>query len=238
MRLPIAILAGGLATRLRPLTERVPKALLDVCGKPFIERQLELLKSRGVERVVLCLGFLGEMVRDRVGDGGRWGLAIDYSFDGDKLLGTGGSLRRALPLLGDAFMVMYGDSYLDCDYAAVEQAFLASGRIGLMTVLENDNRWDRSNILYRQDRILSYDKRNPTDEMRHIDYGLGALSAKAFDRYVADDGPIDLALIYQGLLASGELAGFEVTKRFYEIGSHEGLEETRRFFADNKERST
>src|SRR5579872_5855079 len=136
--LPVAILAGGLATRLRPLTDKIPKALVDVNGEPFIAHQLRLLASRGIPRVVLCLGYRGEMVRDFVGDGWEFGLQVNYSFDGPELRGTAGAIHQALPLLGDSFFVLYGDSYLPCDYAAVEQAFLTSGKTALMTVFCNE----------------------------------------------------------------------------------------------------
>jgi NDP-sugar pyrophosphorylase family protein len=225
--LPVAILAGGLATRLRPITTTVPKALVEVAGRPFAEHQLALLRRAGVERVVLCVGFLGEQVEAALGDGRRLGLRLAYAHDGGTLLGTGGALRQALPLLGDAFLVLYGDSYLECDYAAVSRAFLESGKLGLMTVFRNDGRWDSSNVEYRDGRILRYDKRDRTPAMTHIDWGLGALHAGALAGH-PEGQPLDLATVYQGLLARDELAAYEVDRRFYEIGSPEGLEETRR----------
>jgi NDP-sugar pyrophosphorylase family protein len=233
MNLPVAILAGGKATRLRPLTEHIPKALVDVAGKPFVEHQLDLLKRHGFNRVVFCLGYLGEQVISALGDGGRWGMDLNYVFDGETLLGTGGALRRALPLLGEKFMVLYGDTYLDCDYAAVGAAFVASGKLGLMTVFRNANRWDRSNLLFVDGRIVRYDKQHPGPEMQHIDYGLGALQSKVFDVYSAG-AVIDLAGIYQDLLAKDELAGFEVSQRFYEIGTPAGLDETRGYLSLTK----
>lgn len=235
MNLPVAVLAGGLATRLRPLTERIPKALVEVAGKPFVEHQLDLLRRHGVNRVVLCVGYLGEMVEAAVGDGSRWGIDVRYAFDGGTLLGTGGALRKALPLLGDKFLVLYGDSYLDCDYRAVEAAFIASGKLGLMTVFRNAGQWDRSNVVFTDGRIVRYDKRAHTPDMAYIDYGLGALQAKAFDPYPMETA-VDLATIYQSLLARNELAGFEVAQRFYEVGSPAGLEETQRYLRA-KERS-
>ena len=229
MSLTVAILAGGVATRLRPLTKRIPKALVDIAGKPFVEHQLELLRRHGLNRVVLCVGYLGKMVEAALGDGSRWDMDIKYVFDGKILLGTGGALRKALPLLGENFLVVYGDSYLDCDYAAVEKSFVASGKLGLMTVFRNADQWDRSNILFTKGRIVRYDKQHSTPDMQYIDYGLGALQSKVFDAYPPDT-VIDLAAIYQDLLARDELAGFEVTQRFYEIGSPVGLDETRRYF--------
>jgi len=230
MSLPVAILAGGLATRMRPLTEQIPKVLLEVAGKPFALHQLELLRQHGFRRVVFCVGYLGEQIEETLGDGSRWDMELQYVFDGPKLLGTGGALRQAVSALGDTFLVLYGDSYLECNYRAVERTFLNSSRLGLMTVLHNNNQWDRSNVLFTDGRILEYDKRQHTSQMKHIDYGLGALQASVFDAYPADE-PIDLATIYQDLLAQDQLAGFEVTRRFYEIGSRSGLEETHQYLS-------
>jgi dTDP-glucose pyrophosphorylase len=231
--MPVAILAGGLATRLRPLTERIPKALLEVAGKPFAVHQLELLRRHGLTQVVFCVGYLGEQVQAALGDGRRWGMNLQYVFDGPALLGTGGALRRALPLLDEAFLVLYGDAYLECDYGAVERTFRASSKLGLMTVFYNANRWDRSNVLFAEGQILCYDKRHPTPDMQHIDYGLGAFRAQVFDSY-PEGQPLDLATIYQDLVAQGQLAGFQVTQRFYEIGSPAGLEETQRYLSQKR----
>jgi len=228
--LPVAILAGGLATRLRPVTEKVPKSLLDVNGEPFIAHQLRLLKVNGVSRVVLCVGFLGEMVRDVVKDGHAFGLEVNYSFDGPSLLGTAGALKRALPLLGRTFLTLYGDSYLLCDYARVAKVFEASGMQALMTVFRNEGQWDTSNVEFTDGRILAYNKKKRTPRMKYIDYGLGAFTAKTFER-VPSDQAFDLADLYQAELADGELAGMEISQRFYEIGSPEGLEETAQFIA-------
>jgi MurNAc alpha-1-phosphate uridylyltransferase len=225
--LPVAILAGGLATRLQPLTAQIPKILLDVAGRPFAEHQIELLKRNGISTVVFCLGHLQEQVVSALGDGSRWRMTFRYVSDGAKLAGTGGALRRALPLLGPAFFVMYGDSYLDCDFNAIEERFRASRQAGLMTVYRNDDRWDRSNVDYHDGHIVRYDKTARNDSMRYIDYGLGVLTPEAFAPWVSDEAPLDLAAVYQRLIASGGLAGYEVLHRFYEIGSIEGLEETR-----------
>lgn len=232
MGLPIAILAGGLGTRLRPLTETVPKSLVEINGEPFLWHQLRLLRAQGIDRVVLCVGYLGELVRKSVQDSGVSGLHIDYSFDGPELLGTAGALKRALPLLGEAFFVLYGDSYLPCDWAAVERAFLNSGKLGLMTVCRNEDRWDSSNVEFADGRIIAYSKKLRTPRMRHIDYGLGVLRAAAFDG-VTKDQPADLAAIYQQLLIEGRLAAFEAPGRFYEIGSSHGIEELGSLLAEH-----
>lgn len=228
MSLPVAILAGGLATRLLPVTERIPKALVDVAGRPFAEHQVELLQRHGVTDILFLVGHLGEMVRDTLGDGSRWHVRLRYAFDGPRALGTGGALRAALPLLDDPFFVLYGDSYLDCDYAAVERTFLDSGKRGLMTVCRNDNQWDRSNVLFEHGRIISYSKDESGDGRQHIDYGLGVLRKSALDGF---GEAFDLAAVYRHLLEEDQLAAFEVPGRFYEIGSHQGLAETRALLA-------
>jgi NDP-sugar pyrophosphorylase family protein len=224
--LPVAILAGGLAKRLRPITETIPKALVEVAGRPFAEHQVEWLVAQGIERIVFLIGYRGEMVSEALGDGGRWGVSIEYVFDGPVLLGTGGALRRAGSVIGPVFFVMYGDSYLDCDLPAIEHSFHVSGQPALMTVFRNDDRWDTSNVRFESGRIACYDKRHRTPDMRHIDYGLGVVSAEALEPYPANE-PFDLAALYQDLVAEGQLAAYEVTSRFYEIGSPGGLDELR-----------
>jgi len=230
MTLPVAILAGGLATRLRPATERLPKALIPVAGRPFIEHQLALLRRQGYRRVVICTGYLGEMIERQVGDGARWEMEIAFAYDGPALLGTGGALRRALPKLGSEFFVLYGDSYLPCDFGAVERAFAASRQPALMTVFRNQGRWDTSNVLLRDSRVVRYDKRQPSAQMQHIDYGLGALRDSVLESY-ADGVAFDLAEVYAALAESGRLAAFEVSERFYEIGSAAGLADAERFLS-------
>jgi NDP-sugar pyrophosphorylase family protein len=195
-----------------------------VAGRPFIEHQLEQIQREGIRRVVLCVGYLGEMVRDVVGDGSRFGLRVDYSFDGPKLLGTGGALRQALPLLGDTFFVLYGDSYLPIPFAPVAETFLKSGKQGLMTVYRNEGSYDTSNVVFADGRIRIYDKKAKLPEMRHIDYGLELLKPAAFEPFAGREA-FDLAELLQNLLSRDQLAGHEVTTRFYEIGSHAGLNE-------------
>lgn len=230
MTLPVAILAGGLATRLGDITKKIPKALLEVAGEPFIVHQLALLRAAGVGRVVLCVQHLAEQIEAVLGDGSAYGLEVRYSYDGDKLVGTGGALRRALPLLGDDFFVLYGDSYLRCDYAAIARAYLASGKLGLMTVYKNDGQYDASNVQMQGGHLVRYDKTPGIPGMTHIDWGLGVLSSRAFDPYPVET-KLDLAVVYQDLLARDQLVGYEVYERFYEIGSVAGLEDTRRLLA-------
>ena len=222
--LPVALLAGGMATRLRPITEKIPKLLVEVAGEPFFSHQLRLLKAAGLTKIVLCIGYLGQQIVDLYGDGSKWGVKIEYAFDGPKLLGTGGALIAALPKLGDAFYVLYGDSYLPINYGAVGDFFLRSGQLGLMTVYENHGRYDTSNVWFENGEIRLYDKKNKVPQMHHIDYGLGVFRPAAFDGFPRD-AVVDLAEVQKSLVARHQLAGFEIKERFYEIGSHEGLSE-------------
>jgi len=208
----------------------VPKSLLEVNGEPFIAHQLRLLRSAGARRIVLCIGYLGSMVREYVGDGARFQLDVSYSDDGPALSGTVGALLQAAPLLGESFLALYGDSYLPCDYLAVQRAFLDSGKLALMTVFRNEGRWDTSNVEFRGGAILAYDKKARTPAMSYIDYGLGAFRRAALDG-LPTERPLDLAELYGALLARGQLAGLEVTQRFYEIGSRPGLQELSEYLA-------
>src|SRR5215471_15920200 len=174
--LPMAILAGGLATRLRPLTDTIPKSLVRVAGRPFVFHQLEWAHRQGIERVVLCVGHLGEKVQEAVGDGERFHLTVHYSYDGPSSLGTGGAIKRALPLLGGAFFVLHGDAYLRCDLGQMTTVYHDSQRRGVMAVLRNDNRWDTSNVEMFAGELIVYDKRRPRAAMSHIDYGISILS--------------------------------------------------------------
>ena len=228
--LTVAILAGGLATRLRPVTESVPKSLLQVNGEPFAVHQLRLLQSKGIRRVVLCVGHLGEQVQRAIGDGSALGLQVDYSFDGPALLGTAGAIRKALPKLGGSFFVMYGDSYLPCDYAVIARNFESAGVLGMMTVFRNEGKWDTSNVEFEAGKILAYSKTNRIPRMRYIDYGLGVFRAEAFENLPVHKA-CDLAEVYKDLLQRKRLAAFEVHERFYEIGSPAGLRETAEFLA-------
>jgi NDP-sugar pyrophosphorylase family protein len=223
--LPVAILAGGLATRLRPITAAIPKALVEIDGTPFAVLQADLLARQRMSRVIWLVGYRGEQVETTLGDGSRWSMHFEFLYDGPALLGTGGAIKRALPRLGPAFFVMYGDSYLECDFGAIAEAFRKSRCPALMTVFRNDGQFDTSNIEFADGLIVRYDKRTLTPAMHHIDYGLGVFTAQAFDPY-PDEAPFDLAMVYQDVLARGQLAAFEVDRRFYEIGSPQGLAAT------------
>jgi NDP-sugar pyrophosphorylase family protein len=224
-----------MGTRLYPLTQHRPKSLVEVLGEPFIAHQLRLLKASGLERVVLCIGHQGASLRDYTGNGKHFGLKVDYSVDGPMLLGTGGAVRQALPLLGDEFFVLYGDSYLPCDYETIGRHFQTSGKQALMTVFRNDRQWDTSNVeMSDGGAIVAYDKNSPNSRMDHIDYGLGAFCASAFRRVPANER-FDLAELYRQLLSAGELAAYPVKQRFYEIGSLEGIKELTNFLSEGRD---
>jgi NDP-sugar pyrophosphorylase family protein len=233
MMLPVAILAGGLATRLRPTTESVPKSLIKIAGKPFICHQLEYLRSQDITNVVLCIGYLGEMIKDVVGNGSKWGIKVEYSLDAPGLMGTGGAIKKAIPLLGEFFYIFYGDSYLPVDFFEVQKAFFQEKKEGLMTILENKNRWDRSNVEFKNGRIIEYNKKNIRPEMQFIDYGLGILRSSVFDAY-SFGLKFDLSEIYNCLSINNQLIGHQVYRRFYEIGSFKGIQDAQRYFLNKR----
>jgi len=225
---PVAILAGGLAKRLHPITQNLPKSLVTVAGKPFIWWQLHYLRQQQIQQVVLCTGHMGEMIQQVVQHGQEFGLHVQYSPDGPALRGTGGAIKNALPLLGERFFVLYGDSFLPIDFAAVQQAYESDQSAALMTVLRNQDQWDKSNVIFENGALKDYNKHTPRPEMTHIDYGLAILTAKIFESN-AGISAFDLADMYEKLAQNKELKGYEVFERFYEIGSHQGLKETEEF---------
>ena len=239
------ILAGGLATRMRPLTDELPKALLPVAGRPFVDHQLEWLARHGVTDVVLSIGYRGEMLRAHVGDGARHGLRVAYVDEGADLRGTAGALRlaHARGVLEEAFLVTYGDSFLPVDFGAVWAAFRGSAKPALMTVFRNEGRWDASNVIFQPaegggpgavGRVVLYDKRRqtrPAADFAYIDYGLSALERRVVEQEVPPEGKADLAELFHALSLGDRLAGLEVRERFHEIGSPEGLEELETWIA-------
>ncbi len=231
---PVVILSGGLATRLYPATLKIPKSLIEVAGKPFIFHQLALLKRQGVCNVVLCVGKFGEMIQDYVGDGHAWGLKVQYSYDGDVLLGTGGSIKKACALLPETFLVLYGDSFLDVSLKPILEQFESEGKPALMTVYRNKNKWDKSNILFKNGRVVKYDKKNPIPEMEHLDYGINILRKSIFNDW-PDGTPFDLSEVFTKLIEKGEVSAFEVFKRFYEIGSIQGIKETEQYLNSKRQ---
>jgi len=226
----VVILAGGLGTRLGPLTANLPKALVPVNGKPFLAHVLELLKENGLDRILILHGHQGRQLETAFADGSAFAVHLAWREDGPRLLGTGGALRAALDLLEPEFLVLYGDTYLDIDYQAVVRAFRAGGKPALMTVLHNRGRWDKSNVVFREGRLLRYEKGNPDPAMDYIDYGLAALRREVIEELPAGQ-PSDLAGLYSRLVREGRMAGFEVFQRFYEIGTSQGLAETEKYLA-------
>ncbi len=230
---PICILAGGLGTRLGSTVRDTPKPLLPVAGRPFLDWQLELLAHHGARRAVLCVGYLGDRIEATLG-AEQHGIDLVYRYDTPGLSGTAGAIRGALDVLGDRFLVLYGDTYLRIDYRAVARRFVDEGRAGLMCVLRNEGRWDTSNVILSEDgrRVIVYDKYRQEPEMQWIDYGLGVLRADAID------DQDDLAKVYTALARRGELAAYEATERFFEIGTPEALAETDAFLRGQEGQAT
>ena len=220
----MVILAGGLGTRLRPLTSEVPKALIPIGGKPFLHHQIDLLKRRGIRDIVLCVGHLGDRVKDYFGDG-RWlGVRIKYSEEESQLLGTAGAIKNAEPLLRDDFFLMYGDSYLMIDYREIMRYFRRFDRLGLMVVWRNVDRFECSNVMVEGNLVTVYNKDQKSPDMVYINYGLSVLRKEAL-AFIPAGRPFSQEDFYQILIDQGELLAFEVEQRFYEIGSPKGLEE-------------
>ena len=226
-----AIIAGGLATRLRPLTNAIPKSLVPVCGKPFLVHQIDLLKKNGIVDLVLLVGYLGTQIEKAFGDGKNFGITITYSYELERLLGTGGAIRNALPVLKDSFFVLYGDSYLETDYRSVYYAYKKAQTPALIVVYRNENKWDTSNIVFKNNRVILYNKKTRTPEMEYIDYGLSVLSKRLIET-IPPDREYDLSDLYHILSVSNQLAGYEVKTRFYEIGSKSGLKDFESYIAE------
>ncbi len=217
------VLAGGLATRMHPHTERVPKSMLEVGGRPFIDWQLELLAGSGIGEVVLCIAHLGQAIRDHVGDGARHGLSVRYAVEEPgRLLGTAGALRAALPLLSPRFLVTYGDSYLPFDYG--EPLRLLEGHAdceGVMAVYRNAGRFEPSNVVTDGAWVLRYRKHPAGPEFDHIDYGATALRREVVE--VLPPGvPLGLDRLQEDLAGRGRLRALVVRERFFQIGSPAG----------------
>jgi len=221
----VLVLAGGLGTRMRPRTDTMPKALLPVAGRPFAERQVELLVDNGVDDIVFAVAYLGHMIQDTLGDGRRWGIGIRYVDEGDHRRGTGGATRLFVDsgLADDDFAVLYGDSYLPIDYQAVWDAYATADRPALMTVIRNHDRWDTSNAELAEGRVRYRKGAGPETGMTYIDYGLSVVSARVVSERIPRDAVSDLAELFTDLGERGMLAGFEVYERFYEVGSESGI---------------
>jgi len=214
---------------MRPVTDTCPKSMLPVAGKPFLHYQLDLLAAQGITEVVYCLGYRGEMIREYVGDGRRWGLKATYVDEGSQLRGTAGAIRLALDegILDPVFALLYGDSFTRVSIAEVWASFERSFTPALMTVIRNDGQWDRSNAIYENGRVISYNKslRNNQPSVRYIDYGFSILTRATVATQVPPGEASDLAALFHGLSVAGRLAGFEATDRFYEVGSPAGLKD-------------
>jgi len=227
----IVILCGGLATRLRSLTEKIPKSMIDINGKPFLEYQLELLKKNGIFDMIFCIGHKGEQIENYFRDGSRFGVKIRYSREKDKLLGTGGALKKAENLLDKVFLVIYGDSYLPFNFKAAIDYFNEFEKLGLMVVYKNQSQYEKSNVLIKDNLVKQYNKENPIKEMEYIDYGVSIFRKKVLE-LLPENTRCDLSQTYLSLIKKNQLLAFESKIRFYEVGSFEGIEEFKRYIKD------
>ena len=234
MTLPVAILAGGLGTRLGKKALNKAKVLIDVAGKPFISRQLNYLSDQGIKDIVICVGHLGNQIKNYIGNGLKYNLNVSYSDDSDRLLGTGGSIKKACQILGEHFFILYGDSFLPVNFSLIEKAYFQEKKPALMTVLKNKGRWDKSNA-YFKDKCVRYNKKKPQKNMDYIDYGLTIVGNSIFSDFPSNE-VFDLADVFENLSDKSLLAGFEIYDRFYEIGSINGLNDTIEFFKKNEKK--
>lgn len=225
---PVLILAGGLGTRIRTLAGNLPKSLVPVNGRPFIDWQLQLLRRQGATDVVLCVAHEADAIKHHVRDGGDFNLRVRYSEDGAILVGTGGAARRASANLDSPFAVLYGDSYLDIPLQPIVSEFARCNKPALMTVFKNENSLIPSNVLYEKGTIVKYDKELKTNGMKHVDFGFSLFRPEAFVSF-SDREKFDLGELFQSLIAAGQLAGYETTKRFYEVGTPEGVRDLEQY---------
>ena len=213
---------------MRPFTDDTAKTLLPIHGIPFAHYQLSWLAAHGVTEIVYSIGHLGEQIRAFAGDGSRWCVSVRYVDEGESRLGTGGALRLCADsgVLDERFFLIYGDSFLPLDLRDVWSSFSRSEAPALMTVFRNFDRWDRSNVVFDGERVVVYDKKRSdpsVDRWEYIDYGLTGWRLQTVKREIPGGTRSDLADVLQRLAQRGDLAGYEVMERFYEIGSPSGL---------------
>jgi MurNAc alpha-1-phosphate uridylyltransferase len=225
-----AILAGGLATRLGHLTENQPKSLLPIQGKAFLEYQLDFLARGGIRDIVLCLGHMGNMVYQHLGNGRDFGVNIQYSLE-EKPLGTAGALKKAEALLDNAFFTLYGDSYLSLDYDQVFASLMSQNKLGIMTVFKNYDRYDRSNTAIKGNLVKGYSKNGRTEDTVYIDYGISAFKKEVL-KMIPENRFYSLENLFMQLVDMEELLAFEVKERFFEIGSLRGLKEFEQYIME------
>ena len=224
----MVVLCGGLATRLGDLAKNIPKSMIEIDGKPFLEYQIENLKNHSIRDLVLCVGHLSEQIENYFGDGKKFGVNIQYSHDGDKPLGSIGAIKNAEPLLEDEFFIMYGDSYLSVDFQKAYSFFIQNNKLGLMVVYKNYDKYDKSNIVVKDNMVVKYGKNNRTNDMIYIDYGTSVIRKKALD-LIPKNTFYTTGQFFSDLIKKEELLAFEAKKRFYHIGNPESLEEFRHF---------
>ena len=220
----IVMLAGGLGTRLGKRYEKTPKSMIRILGRPFLQHQIELLKERGIRRILLCTGHLGEQIKAYFGNGEKFGVNIQYSEEGEKLMGTGGALKKAESFINENFFLMWGDSYLLLDYMNIWNAYFKSGCVGLMVVYNNYNQRVKSNVIVKDGKIVLYDKWKSYPDMVYIDNGVSVFN-KVILKEIPPDNVFAIEKVFKKWSLEGKLAAYETEQSFYEIGSIPGLRE-------------
>ena len=228
----IAILTGGLGTRLNKLTTKTPKSLILIDNKPFLEYQIDFLKEGGIKDIVLCTGHLGEQIHRHFGSGKKYALNIKYSHE-DKPLGTAGALKKSQDLLNDTFFTMYGDSYVFVNFGEIMSYFKSQDKLALMTVYHNSDRYDRSNTSIQGNLVKKYSKKDRSKDTEYIDYGVNIFRKSVLD-LIPQNQFYSLEDLLPNLIKQEQLLAYEVYDRFYEIGSPEGLEDFENFIAGSR----
>jgi NDP-sugar pyrophosphorylase family protein len=231
MNLPIVILAGGFGTRLGNLTQNIPKSLIPICGRPFIDWQIECIRDTGVTDFLVCIGHLGDQISNHLGDGKKFGVNIEFSSDGPTKLGTGGAILAAISKLPDNFMITYGDSYLPTNFRKIGNHFLGIKARALMTICDNKENFEKSNCYFKDGLIQLYSKNDSSKEMDYIDYGLSILNKSVFESRRVNSS-FDLADLFEELSISSNLIGYEIQERYYEVGSVQGIKNLENYLVE------
>lgn len=224
----MVILCGGLATRLGNLAKDIPKSMIKIKNKPFLEHQIENLKNHSIKDIVLCVGHLSDKIENYFGNGKKFGVNILYSYDKDKPLGPIGALKNAEPLLEDIFFIMYGDSYLNVDFQKIYSYFIKQNKLGLMAVYKNFNKYDKSNLIVKNNLVVAYGEKNRTQDMIYIDYGTSILRKKSLNS-ISKNTFYSTGQFFSELILNKQLIAFEIEERFYHIGNPDALIDFRNF---------
>jgi N-acetyl-alpha-D-muramate 1-phosphate uridylyltransferase len=228
----IVIMAGGLGTRLRPLTYDIPKPMIPIHGKPYLWYQLDYLKKYHLNHILILAGYLGQQIENYFGNGSELDIKIQYSFESEPM-GTGGGLKFAAPLLEDEFMVIYGDSFLPIDLSDLIKTYRFMKSTGLLVVY--DNRFGDSNVknnvaIDGNNLILKYQKNTDDDSLNYVESGISVFNKSICELIPANKKTSLEEEIFPKLIDNKKLKAYITTQRFYDIGTPDRLKTIETFF--------